>query len=105
MSADQLAVQLASGGCHLFSGCGFPAPGLNEFQFHPIFTVAGFGFNKPMLLSFICALLIIVFFWVAFAKPKVLPGKMQLVGEIGYDFVKRAIVYENIGKRARSTSR
>ncbi|TQF03435.1 F0F1 ATP synthase subunit A [Kitasatospora acidiphila] len=99
VSADQLAVQLASGGCHLFSGCGFPAPGLNEFQFHPIFTVAGFGFNKPMLLSFICALLIIVFFWVAFAKPKVLPGKMQLVGEIGYDFVKRAIVYENIGKK------
>ncbi|MGF1428473.1 F0F1 ATP synthase subunit A [Kitasatospora sp. LaBMicrA B282] len=100
MSADQhVTQQLASGGCHLFSGCGFPAPGLGEFQFHPLFTVGGVGFNKPMLLSLVCAVLVIGFFWAAFAKPKVLPGKLQLVGEVGYDFVKRAIVFENIGKK------
>ncbi|GAA1265491.1 F0F1 ATP synthase subunit A [Kitasatospora nipponensis] len=99
VSADHLTQQLASDGCHLFSGCGFPAPGLNEFQFDPIFTVAGVGFNKPMLLSMVAALLVIGFFWVAFAKPKVLPGKMQLVGEIGYDFVKRAVVLDTIGKK------
>ncbi|MFF7632830.1 F0F1 ATP synthase subunit A [Kitasatospora sp. NPDC008050] len=98
MSADRLT-QLASGGCHLFSGCGFPAPGLNEFQFDSIFKVGGVGFNKPMLLSLIVMVLVVGFFWAAFAKPKVVPGKLQLVAEIGYDFVKRSIVLENIGKR------
>ncbi|MFC6595884.1 F0F1 ATP synthase subunit A [Kitasatospora paranensis] len=92
--------QLASeAGCHLNSGCGFPAPGLNEFDFKPIFTVGGVDFTKPMLLSMICALLVVGFFWAAFAKPKLLPGKLQLVGEIGYDFVKRSIVLETIGKK------
>ncbi|WP_035845816.1 F0F1 ATP synthase subunit A [Kitasatospora azatica] len=99
MSADRLTQQLASEGCHLFSGCGFPAPGLNEFQFKPIFTVAGFDFNKPMLLSLIVMLLVIGFFWAVFARPKVVPGKLQLVAEIGYEFVKRSVVLENIGKR------
>ncbi|GAA2821198.1 F0F1 ATP synthase subunit A [Kitasatospora paracochleata] len=97
MGAD---FQLASeAGCHLNSGCGFPAPGLNEFDFKPIFTVGGVDFTKPMLLSIICAVLVVVFFWAAFAKPKILPGKLQLVGEIGYDFVKRSIVLETIGKK------
>ncbi|MFD9125922.1 F0F1 ATP synthase subunit A [Kitasatospora sp. NPDC059571] len=86
-------------GCHLNSGCGFPAPGLNEFDFKPIFTVGGVDFTKPMLLSVLCALLVVGFFWAAFAKPKLLPGKLQLVGEIGYDFVKRSIVLETIGKK------
>ncbi|MFJ8043103.1 F0F1 ATP synthase subunit A [Kitasatospora sp. NPDC096147] len=92
---------LASGGsCHFDDlGCGFPAPGLNEFQFKPIFTIGSIEFNKPMLLAFFCAFLVIAFFWAAFAKPKLLPGKMQLVGEIGYDFVKRSIVLETIGKK------
>ncbi|MFK0190699.1 F0F1 ATP synthase subunit A [Kitasatospora sp. NPDC090308] len=93
-------VQLASeAGCHLNSGCGFPAPGLNEFEFKPIFSVGSVDFTKPMLLSIICALLVVGFFWAAFAKPKLLPGKLQLVGEIGYDFVKRSIVLETIGKK------
>ncbi|WP_280715285.1 F0F1 ATP synthase subunit A [Kitasatospora sp. MAP5-34] len=91
--------RVAEAGCHLNSGCGFPAPGLNEFDFKPMFTVGGVDFTKPMLLSVICALLVVGFFWAAFAKPKLLPGKLQLVGEIGYDFVKRSIVLETIGKK------
>ncbi len=91
---------LASGSCHFGdAGCGFPAPGLNEFQFKPIFSIGSIEFNKPMLLSIIVALLVVVFFWAAFAKPKLVPGKLQLVGEIGYDFVKRSIVLETIGKK------
>ena len=34
-----------------FTGCGFPAPGLNEFDFKPIFSVGGVDFNKPMLFA------------------------------------------------------
>ena len=44
---------LASGGCHIFSGCGFPAPGLQDFNWKPFFTVGSFGFTKPMLLAII----------------------------------------------------
>ena len=42
---------LASGGCHIFSGCGFPAPGLQDFEWKPFFTIGSFGFTKPMLLA------------------------------------------------------
>ncbi|WP_055589278.1 F0F1 ATP synthase subunit A [Peterkaempfera griseoplana] len=94
--------QLASeAGCHLNSGCGFPAPGLHTFQFDPLFTVGSVDVNKPMLLSVIAMLAVIGFFWAAFAKPRLVPGKMQLVGEIGYDFVKRAIVLDSIGKKGQ----
>lgn len=92
--------------CHLLTGCGFPAPGLHSFVFEPLFTVGGFEFNKPMLLAFVGTFAIVAFFWAAFAKPKLVPGKVQMIGEAGYDFVRRGIVYETIGKaKGRSTSR
>ncbi|MFJ6213031.1 F0F1 ATP synthase subunit A [Streptomyces sp. NPDC092296] len=93
--------QLASeADCHLNS-CGFPAPGLHTFNFEPLFTVGSVEVNKPMLLSVIAMLAVIGFFWAAFARPKLVPGKMQLVGEIGYDFVKRSIVLDSIGKKGQ----
>ncbi|GAB2600885.1 F0F1 ATP synthase subunit A [Streptomyces capparidis] len=85
--------------CHIFDGCGFPSPGLHSFMFKPMFTVGGIEFNKPILLALLTTLLVIGFFWAAFAKPKVVPGKLQMVGEAGYDFVRRGIVYETIGKK------
>lgn len=89
------------------NGCGFPAPGLHSFLFKPIATVGGFEFNKVMLLALITTLLVITFFTLAFGKAKVVPGKLQMIGEAGYDFVRRGIVYETLGlaARARSTSR
>ncbi|AXI79474.1 F0F1 ATP synthase subunit A [Peterkaempfera bronchialis] len=94
--------QLASeADCHLNSGCGFPAPGLHTFNFEPLFTVGGVEVIKPMLLSVIAMLAVIGFFWAAFARPKLVPGKLQLVGEIGYDFVKRSIVLDSIGKKGQ----
>jgi F-type H+-transporting ATPase subunit a len=91
---------LASGtDCHIFSGCGFPSPGLQSFVFQPIFNVGGYGFTKPMLLALLSTVVVVAFFWAAFNKPKVIPGKLQSVGEAGYDFVRRGIVYETIGKR------
>ncbi|MGV4983975.1 F0F1 ATP synthase subunit A [Streptomyces sp. NPDC001709] len=81
------------------NGCGFPAPGLQSFLFKPLVTVGGFEFNKVMLLALITTVLVIAFFWAAFGKAKVVPGKLQMVGEAGYDFVRRGIVYETLGKR------
>ncbi|MFC5910262.1 F0F1 ATP synthase subunit A [Streptacidiphilus monticola] len=93
------AITLAES-CHITDkGCGFPAPGLNSFNFKPIFSIGSFDFTKPMLLAIICMLLVVGFFWAAFAKPKLVPGKLQLVGEIGYNFISRGIAREVIGKK------
>ncbi len=81
------------------NGCGFPAPGLHSFLFKPMFAVGGYEFNKPMLLALISTVLVVGFFWAAFSKPKLVPGKLQMIGEAGYDFVRRGIVYETLGKR------
>jgi F-type H+-transporting ATPase subunit a len=90
---------LAESGCHINANCGFPAPGLNSFDFKPILTIGGFDLTKPILLAIICMLLVVGFFWAAFNKPKLVPGKLQLVGEIGYSFVARSIAREVIGKK------
>lgn len=99
MSADPTQVLAFESDCHIFSGCGFPAPGLHSFVFKPLFTVGGFEFNKPMLLALLGTVAIVAFFWAAFARPKLVPGKVQMIGEAGYDFVRRGIVYETLGKR------
>jgi F-type H+-transporting ATPase subunit a len=98
VSADQtLAFETD---CHIFDGCGFPAPGLHSFHFQPLFTIGGFKFDKPMLLALLGTVAIVWFFWAAFGRAKVVPGKLQMVGEAGYDFVRRGIVYEALGKKA-----
>jgi F-type H+-transporting ATPase subunit a len=92
-------VAAAAGGCHIFSGCGYPAPGLQDFDFKPLFTIGSFGFTKPMLLAVLSALAVIVFFWVAFAKPKLLPGRTQSLGELGIIAVRDQILRPALGKK------
>ena len=96
MSAHTL---LAEAGCHIKQDCAFPAPGLHSFDFKPIFSIGSFDFTKPMLLALLCMVLVVGFFWAAFNKPKLVPGRLQLVGEIGYTFVARSIAREVIGKK------
>jgi F-type H+-transporting ATPase subunit a len=93
------AVAEASGGCHLGSGCGFPAPGLQNFDFKPIFTIGSFNFTKPELIAILCALGVITFFAVAFARPKIVPGKMQSLGEMAVLQVRDQILRPALGRR------
>jgi len=76
---------------------GFQAPGLGLFHWEPMFSVGGFDVTKPMLLSFVAAGLVLMFFAMAFARPKVVPRGMQNVGEIGYLFVRDQIARQVIG--------
>ncbi|MFI0086445.1 F0F1 ATP synthase subunit A [Streptomyces bobili] len=102
VSADPTQVLAFETDCHLFDGCGFPAPGLHSFLFEPLLGDAdgnGLYFNKPMLLALLGSIIVVGFFWAAFARPKLIPGKLQMVAEAGYDFVRRGIVYETIGKK------
>ena len=100
MSADQTTLAF-DWSCRILAdnGCGFPAPGLHSFLFKPIVEVGGFYFNKTMLLALLASMIVVGFFWMAFNKPKLIPGKVQMIGEAGYDFVRRGIVYETMGKR------
>lgn len=100
MSADQTTLAF-DWSCRILAsnGCGFPSPGLHSFLFKPLFTVGGYHFNKTMLLVLLTTVVVVWFFWAAFNKPKVVPGKIQMIGEAGYDFVRRNIVYEIIGKK------
>ncbi|MFM9585406.1 MULTISPECIES: F0F1 ATP synthase subunit A [Streptomyces] len=103
MSADPTQVLAFDTDCHIFDGCGFAevSPGLHSFMFEPI--VGGYNdaiyFNKTMLLALLGSIIVIGFFWAAFRKPQVVPGKLQMVAEAGYDFIRRGVVYETIGKK------
>jgi len=93
---------LAGSGCHLFSGCGFPAPSLYSFMFRPIFTIGKFSFTKPELLALITSGLVAAFFWAAFAKPKLVPRGAQNLGELGVGFVRDQIMRPMMGKSGDS---
>lgn len=101
MSAELV---LASGGidCHLMSGCGFPAPGAEIFQFDALFsfTVGSLEFNitKVTILLFIVVVVLLGFFLYAFRKPQLVPRGAQNVGELGYLFIRDGIAREAMGK-------
>jgi F-type H+-transporting ATPase subunit a len=101
VSADPTQVLAFETDCHIFDGCGFPAPGLHSFLFEPLWGDADSNlyFNKTMLLALLGSVIVVGFLWAAFSKPKVVPGKLQMVAEAGYDFIRRGIVYETLGKK------
>jgi len=93
------AIAAAAGGCHLFSGCGYPAPGLNDFDFKPLFTIGSFNFTKPMLIGVICAIAVIAFFWAAFSRPKLVPRGVQNLGELALLTVRDQILRPSLGRK------
>jgi F-type H+-transporting ATPase subunit a len=95
----QVVAASGSGGCHIFSGCGFPAPGLQDFQFKPMFSIGSFHFTKPILIALICMVLVIVFFWAAFWKPKLVPRGVQNLGEVALLAVRDQILRPSLGKK------
>jgi F-type H+-transporting ATPase subunit a len=103
VAADLVAVALdkcPETSAHLYSGCGYPAPGYpSSFLYGPLFRIGSFTFNKPMLLAVICAAIVIAFFWAAFAKPKLVPRGAQNLGELGVLFVRDQILRPMMGKR------
>ena len=92
-------VASAASSCHLFSGCGFPAPSINDFYFTPFFKVGSVGFGKPGLLMLLSTIIVIAFFFAAFWKPKMVPGVAQNLGEIGILFVRDQILRPQLGKK------
>jgi F-type H+-transporting ATPase subunit a len=99
VTGDVQVVAAPAGGCHIFSGCGYPAPGLQDFDFKPLFTVGSFNFTKPMLIAVLCAIAVIAFFAVAFARPKLVPRGMQNLGELAILTVRDQVLRPALGRK------
>jgi F-type H+-transporting ATPase subunit a len=105
--ATQVLASTTAPGCenaHLGNdkGCGFPAPTTEIFNLDPYFTFDLFGIHweitKPVVLAILGSAIIIIFFLVAFLKPRLIPGKVQSLGEMGYLFIRDGVARETIGK-------
>jgi F-type H+-transporting ATPase subunit a len=102
VTGDVGVVAAPGGGCHLGSGCGYPSPSLDSFNFKPLFSIGSFHFTKPMLIAAICVVAVVGFFWAAFAKPKMVPRGVQNLGEVGILAVRDQILRPSLGKRGDS---
>jgi F-type H+-transporting ATPase subunit a len=89
----------AASNCHLFSGCGFPAPSIDDFYFSPLFKIGSYSFTKPTLLMLLSVIIVLAFFWAAFSKPKLVPRGVQNLGELGVLFVRDQILRPQMGKK------
>ena len=58
-----------------------------------------------MLMLWLAAAVVVIFFVLAFRKAKIVPRGIQNVGEMGYLFVRDGIARDTIGPRATSSSR
>ncbi|GII61619.1 ATP synthase subunit a [Sphaerisporangium krabiense] len=77
----------------------FHAPGLGLFDWPPIVDGQAW-FNKPALYALIAVLVVVVFSFFAFSRPKLVPRGVQNVGELAYEFVRDQIARPNLGKNS-----
>jgi len=92
---------LAAPGCsggHIFGGCGYPAPSIDNFYFKPIASIGAVHITKPMVLAVISGAIVLGFFFYAFRKPQLVPKGAQNVGELGVLFVRDQILRPQLGK-------
>jgi F-type H+-transporting ATPase subunit a len=102
VTGDVQVLAAPAGGCHIFSGCGYPAPGIQDFDFKTMFTIGDFHFTKPILIAILCAISVIVFFGAAFWRPTVVPRGVQNLAEIGILAVRDQILRPSLGRRGDS---
>jgi F-type H+-transporting ATPase subunit a len=81
------------------SGGEFVAPGPNSFDFSevPLFHLGGLAVTKPMVQLLLGALVVFAFFYAAFRRPSLVPGRMQFAGESAYGMVRNSIGRDIIG--------
>ena len=71
-------------------GTGMPDP-IHQFEIHPIIPIKIFGwdasFTNSSLFMLVAVVLIAAFFMVSMRSRALVPGRLQSVAEIGYEFV------------------
>jgi F-type H+-transporting ATPase subunit a len=83
----------------------FEPPGTKDFVYGcwgPGFRVFGYNFclNFVLFLIILTTLIVLTLFLVAFRKPKIIPGKFQLLMEFGVQFVRENIAIPMLGHAA-----
>ena len=81
---------------------GFEAPDpAHEFSPEPLwsFSLFGldFGITRVTLVGWFASILLLAFLIAATRKPKIVPGKMQFLGESLYGFIRKGIARDVIG--------
>jgi F-type H+-transporting ATPase subunit a len=76
----------------------FQAPGLEIFEFAPLWHGAPSWLTKPVLIAALTVVIVCAFFWAAYNKPKLVPRGVQNLGEVGYLLVRDQIARPMIGK-------
>ena len=81
------------------SGGEFVAPGPNSFDFSEValFHIGGTAITKPMVQLVLGAIVVFVFFYAAFRRASLVPGRLQFAGESAYGMVRNSIGRDIIG--------
>jgi F-type H+-transporting ATPase subunit a len=75
----------------------FEKPGTQDFVWPTIFKVFGFPVNWVIVMAFVTLAVVMAFFYLGLRKPKTVPGRLQLLVEMGVGFVRDTIIMEVIG--------
>ncbi|MDT0187395.1 F0F1 ATP synthase subunit A [Microbacterium sp. ARD31] len=81
------------------SGGEFVAPGPNSFDFsdQALGHIGEVAITKPMVQLVLGAVLVFVFFYAAFRRASLVPGRLQFAGESAYGMVRNSIGRDIIG--------
>ncbi|MGO1542913.1 MAG: F0F1 ATP synthase subunit A [Gulosibacter sp.] len=88
-------------GIAVTAGGEFHAPNVDEEFFPPalLFDGTPFEINRIIMVRLIAVAVLMLIFWLALRKPKVVPGKLQSLIEMGVGFVRDGIVFDMLGER------
>jgi F-type H+-transporting ATPase subunit a len=78
-------------------GEGFVAPGPLAFEYPPLFTIAGFEVDKPMVQLFFAAALVAGFFLIASRRMQLVPGRFQFAAESVYGGIRNSLGRDILG--------
>ncbi|MEE8599704.1 F0F1 ATP synthase subunit A [Euzebya tangerina] len=83
-------------------GADFKVPPAGEiFNLPPLFEIAGVGVTRVYLIIFFSVLFASILMLLAFNNPKVIPGKLQSIGESIVEFVRDGIAVDIIGPEGK----
>ncbi len=81
------------------SGGEFVAPGPNSFDFsnQALGHIGEVAITKPMVQLVLGAVIVFAFFYAAFRRASIVPGRLQFAGEAAYGMVRNSIGRDIIG--------
>ena len=83
---------------------GYTPPSVNDFIFDtPVIPGTPTWMNKPFWQAVIAALLVVLLWWLASRRLKVLPPKRQFLAEYLYEFVRNGIARDRKSTRLNSS--